>query len=440
MSEKYSAGLQEELKKYKTPETQPEEKKVEAKRPQFTRAFNKAAEAKDYVPEEQAKELRKEYADLTKDAKGIEEDLQKKAKKERVVLSHEKILEVHSNLDTAARLQINYEFIQRAFESQKNHVATDRAVTAGTDGKKHYGFSELKIQGSEIASVRGSSNDLSKPSLAEVMSDPDAWKGVAGKRGGNEPRIIVKPIYKEPNVDYINPKYWFGPKNAQPELTNEVEVICIMNNGKDENSNTVVTMVVKHNQGVLEWGDGKPGIYTFQSEAQFKEKVLNTANNSVEDRLARGELTIDEYHRQFKKEHAGKDIYKVQNEHDAKTNKAPDANDLFAQDKITERNDRIKSKDEIIGALHGEYSKQLQELQVFENKILTDALEKLEALNKKNEQIVRSENFKALLSFYKKWKKGNASINKQAMDAFTFQLLGTFEIDEQDLKYLLEMM
>jgi len=293
----------------------------------------------------------------------------KEVKQKEKTPPHDEISAVHKESTLIQKLKMDLALVQKAFETL--NLATENPS----------GRPELDI------------GSLTEEDPANV--DWDAKRKPAGK-----PQIFFKQITREAT-------FWEKKlhKTSDRVPTGQVLVVISEANGKTAEDNTVVTMTVGHKGGKLVWGENQRGLYNVQSEREYRDKVgKNPAASTCEDRVARGELTIGEYNRQFVREDPKKRTSaEYWTDHDAEVTK-PYKIDLTnpharkEEREFTRHKESIEQKrGRIFESLGNEYSKRLQELQAVANEILEGVNSAVEAVDRRNNEILAGSLFQEIL-------------------------------------------
>lgn len=259
-------------------------------------------EKRDSDLDRQIKDLEKQHDDLLQKKREIEDKkenelkgtvdkvdkLMEEMREKDKLPTHERNMEIYMNSKNGEAVQECIMYMHRALES----VQTD----------------------SDTLDI----SDPNKVKLIDNISEVNITEGEPGK-----PQVFVKKIQKEKLG-------WFGSHKhpRQFEDTDEVLVVIKLNNNTDgnPNSNTIIEAVVKTTQTengdlAVKIGMRDPGLYRMESQQQFSDGRFSD-NLSYDAKMRRGEMTLDEYHAKYKKEH-GETLTDYHKKRDQKLEKDP---------------------------------------------------------------------------------------------------------------------
>ena len=328
--------------------------------------------------EDQYKRLKKEHPDAVKGevetaAKAVlrgSEKLESDIKRKNKVPPHKEIENTHGESTLNDKLELDYALIRRAFEANGGAEAVE--------GSK---FPVLKL-----AHLQERSSEAL--GVLREFDDPE-WKHIKAVRG--KPYIF----YTQVRTPVREARDFWQDKGKSKE-TGEVLVTISMNNGATPETNTVVTMLVRHEGGRLLWGDNQAGLLRTQSEKDYKTALAKPEDDcTANDLLVRGIVTVDKYKARFAKEnHKSLENYWV--EHNRKLTETPSVSDIHAEEKLERRQVVAEGRQELLKRLNGEYVTKLHEQQGLEAKILRQARANVEAIETRNAQILQNELFSLL--------------------------------------------
>lgn len=326
----------------------------------------------------QFEELKKASPEAVKDIASLAERiskgrrrLEKEVKENDKTPAHNEIMNIQENSVQQDRLDLDYLLIERAF------VANGRvAPAAGIE------FPVLKLDHLEEHS----------PNFCEHESDnPTAtWNVIRSQK--EKPYIFYTQV-RTPVREVRD----FWQDKGKTKETGEVLVTISMNNGDTPETNTVVTMLVKHEGGRLLWGNGQSGLYRTQSEKEYRDAQEKGERSVANDLMVQGRVTVAQYNARFYKEEH-KTFEKYQEEKDRKLTEAPPVSNIHAGEIMERREKTAEERRELLKRLNGEYVTRLQQLQELEAAILKRAEASIEAIEARNAQILQSDEFKALVN------------------------------------------
>lgn len=301
--------------------------------------------------------------EILKGSKKFEREMKLKNK----IPSHSEIENTHGESTLNDKLEIDYALIRRAFEANRGAEAVE--------GSK---FPVLKL-----AHLQERSSEAL--GIQREFADPE-WDRIRAARG--KPYIFYTPV-REP---VRRMRDLWKDKGITKE-TGEVLVTMSMNNGATLETNTVVTMLVRHKGGRLLWGDNQAGLIRTQSEADYHKAITKPEDDcTANDLMVRGIVTIDKCKAMFDKQ-SGKSLEKYWVEHDRKLTETPSKSDIHADEELERRQVVAEGRQELLKRLNGEYVTKLHEQQQLEAKILRQARANIAVIEARNAEIIQNELF-----------------------------------------------
>lgn len=235
-------------------------------------------------------------------------------------------------------------------------------------------------------------DNLEKNHLLDFKDIKEGDKIEFEETSDNKPQVVWKQITKTVDERSFRQKIADRIANREPNLTtyktDEVLIAINLNNSEAEDDpNTVVVAVVKHEQGVPNLDVFPDGGISVMSETKFNSYQESESTRATA-KFLRGDLSCKEYKEEFKKE-SGRSITQFQNERDDRLKNEPDF----------WRSERYKG--ELISDLETNYTQLLQETQQKIDAIQTEIVRKSQetrAKNAKKEEMMNSPQFIQLLN------------------------------------------
>jgi hypothetical protein len=268
-------------------------------------------------------------------------------------ISHERIMEAHKTGTSQEKMWVDLNLMAKVFIEKGN------AGPIGNNGLETLTLDNLWDLGDK---------DASRIDWAKIRNDPEF---------AHKPQIYYKPIRKPGALGKVQ--------------TDDVQIIMILNNGDTPEENTVVTAQVKHKGGKLMWGLENPGLYNVRSEKEFRDIVSKPGRPTVEQKLCKGDLTIDEYRRDYpKQDRWGRRLDVAWKDHDARITAQAHQNDTHAGERATEKEARDARRRALIEELNDSYSEKLELLEAAQTKIIQNINKRVEAIQNRREAVIKN--------------------------------------------------
>ncbi|RJR27151.1 hypothetical protein C4561_03255 [candidate division WWE3 bacterium] len=320
-------------------------------------------------------------------------EIEQKLLESEEIPQHDRIFSVYEHGKKETRSTTEESLLRKSFEQSNRDKANEPEGEAAMRKELHLGFAKVLAEGQEIDFDAVRNENGPQIFIRQVMEYDDKRNWLEKQRDN----------YLTWKAQRKGQTYKPDPAKLVAKPTGEVSVTIVMNNGKTEDDNTVLSGVFKYEnnrinlnarsemelmtekdfKGYQERRNVREQYRSEKDKGPLKtrtRRVSAYADNSLQAKLARGEMTLDSYQTEFTNNNGV-----TPQEHWERWDQMLDR-DLRAAE-----SDRYKG--ELMERLTTQYNEQLQQAQERRSQIMAEVALKAKETRTRNEAIMNNPDF-----------------------------------------------